>query len=153
MAVSILGFVLLAGLQVGVPSTSQDFSGILSSKGNAIRSCEIMNRADGGHLLISLAKRGAGDSIHIEVDDSDATFDYVFGNAKGPTQHLKITSAKLGSLDQIDISLKSAVGLKGKKATAIFTRNGTYSIYIGFGFRSAEEAEIYGACRISIQAK
>jgi hypothetical protein len=153
MAMSILALVLLAGLQDGAASAAQDFSGILSSRGNAIRSCEIMNRSDGGHLLIGLAKRGAGDSIHIEVDDSAATFDYVFGNAKGPTQHLKTTSAKLGSLDQIDIPLKSAVGLKGKKVTAIFTRNGIYSIYIGFGFRSAEEAEIYGACRISIQAK
>ncbi len=151
MASPILGFALLAGLQAGAPSASPDFSGILSSRDNAIRSCEIVSRAGGAHLLIALAKRGAGDSIHIEADDGDAVFDYVFGNTKGPAQKLKTTSAKLGSLDQIAIPLKSAVGLKGKKVTAIFTRNGTYSIYIGFGFRGAEVAEIYGACRVSIQ--
>ena len=40
-----------------------------------------------------------------------------------------------------------------REVEPIFTQNGGYSIYIGYGFRNTDEAEIYGACYVTLGVK
>lgn len=152
MAYPFLGYVLMLGSQA-TSTTPPDLLKLLNAPDNAVRSCEIVHRADGGHLLINMRKHGAGDAIHIEPYLSGESYDYIFSGAGKTSRHFNFRSNTLGKLNQIDIPLRKALGVTEKKPEPIFTRNGIYEIYIGYGFRESDEAEIYGACRLFIKVK
>ena len=153
MAISILAPVLLVAAQVASVPAEPDFSGLLNAPDNAVRSCKIVQRADGRHLIITMAKRGAGDAIRVEPDFGYKSYDYIFSRGGKKSQRFNFTSNNLEKMDQIDIPLQTAMGLRADivkiKAEPIFTQNGEYSIYIGYGFRNTDEAEIYGACSMT----
>ncbi|NBU83831.1 MAG: hypothetical protein EBS21_04360 [Sphingomonadaceae bacterium] len=68
MATLILAPVLLMAVQPVEVRAPEDFSGLLNAPDNAIHSCKIVHRADGGHLIIDMAKHDAGDAIRVEPD-------------------------------------------------------------------------------------
>jgi hypothetical protein len=157
MAISILAPFLLMAVQPAAAPAAPDFSGLLNAPDNAIRSCKIVQRADGGHLIIDMAKRGAGDAMLIDPDFGYKSYDYIFSSSGKSPRRFNISSSTLGKRDQIDIPLRTAMGLRADlmkiKVEPIFTQNGGYSIYIGYGFRNTDEAEIYGACYVTLGAK
>ena len=157
MAISILAPVLLMAVQPAEAPAEPDFSGLLNAPDNAIRSCKIVQRADGPHLIIDMAKRGAGDAMLIDPDFGYKSYDYIFSSSGKSPRRFNISSSTLGKRDQIDIPLRTAMGLRADlmkiKVEPIFTQNGGYSIYIGYGFRNTDEAEIYGACYVTLGAK
>ena len=157
MAISILASGLLMAVQPAEAPAEPDFSGLLNAPDNAIRSCRIVQRADGPHLIIDMAKRGAGDAMLIDPDFGYKSYDYIFSSSGKSPRRYNISSSTLGKMDQIDIPLRTAMGLRADlmkmKVEPIFTQNGGYSIYIGYGFRNTDEAEIYGACYVTLGAK
>jgi len=157
MAISILAPVLLMAVQPAAAPAEPDFSGLLNAPDNAVRSCKIVQRADGPHLIIDMAKRGAGDAMLIDPDFGYKSYDYIFSSSGKSPRRYNISSSTLGKRDQIDIPLRTAMGLRADlmkiKVEPIFTQNGGYSIYIGYGFRNTDEAEIYGACYVTLGAK
>jgi hypothetical protein len=157
MAISILASALLMAVQPAEAPAEPDFSGLLNAPDNAIRSCKIVQRADGGHLIIDMAKRGAGDAMLIDPDFGYKSYDYIFSSSGKSPRRFNISSSTLGKRDQIDIPLRTAMGLRADlmkiKVEPIFTQNGGYSIYIGYGFRNTDEAEIYGACYVTLGVK
>jgi len=157
MAISILASALLMAVQPAEAPAEPDFSGLLNAPDNAIRSCKIVQRADGGHLIIDMAKRGAGDAMLIDPDFGYKSYDYIFSSSGKSPRRFNISSSTLGKRDQIDIPLRTAMGLRADlmkiKVEPIFTQNGGYSIYIGYGFRNTDEAEIYGACYLTLGVK
>ena len=157
MAISILASALLMAVQPAEAPAEPDFSGLLNAPDNAIRSCKIVQRADGGHLIIDMAKRGAGDAMLIDPDFGYKSYDYIFNSSGKSPRRFNISSSTLGKRDQIDIPLRTAMGLRADlmkiKVEPIFTQNGGYSIYIGYGFRNTDEAEIYGACYVTLGVK
>ena len=157
MAISILASALLMAVQPAEAPAEPDFSGLLNAPDNAIRSCKIVQRADGGHLIIDMAKRGAGDAILIVPDFRYKSYNYIFSSSGKSPRRFNISSSTLGKRDQIDIPLRTAMGLRADlmkiKVEPIFTQNGGYSIYIGYGFRNTDEAEIYGACYVTLGVK
>lgn len=156
MANPFLGFFLMIGAQAA-STTPPDLLKILNAPDNAVRSCEIVQRADGGHLLINMRKHGAGNAIQIEPDFGYKGYHYIFGGHGKTARYPNISSSMLGKLDQIDIPLRKAFGLRSdlesNKIEPIFTQNGIYEIYIGFGFRDTDEGETYGACRLFVKVK
>ncbi|WP_421854128.1 hypothetical protein [Novosphingobium sp.] len=134
-----------------VSALSQDFSGLLASSQNSVRSCEIVDRKDGEHLVISMNKDRDGDSIHIEYDTIDGAFDYIFDTSARRNRRYIVENSALSKLEQIDIPVRTATGLTEHGARRIFTKSGTYAIYIGFSFRSSDESQIFGACRVSVE--
>ncbi|MBX9885712.1 MAG: hypothetical protein K2X68_12150 [Novosphingobium sp.] len=150
--IPLLATALLASAPaVAPPPAPEDFSWILNAPDNAVRACEIVSRADGDHLLISMAKHDAGDAIHIVKEDGLETHDYVFSRGRARKGRFNYESKTLPTRDQIDIPLRTAIGLTDKsRAERIFTKSGIYSVYIGYGFRTSDEAEIYGACKIAV---
>lgn len=157
MAIFILASALLMAVQPAEAPAEPDFSGLLNAPDNAIRSCKIVQRADGGHLIIDMAKRGAGDAMLIDPDFGYKSYDYIFSSSGKSPRRFNISSSTLGKRDQIDIPLRTAMGLRADlmkiKVEPIFTQNGGYSIYIGYGFRNTDEAEIYGACYVTLGVK
>jgi hypothetical protein len=157
MAISILASALLMAVQPAEAPAEPDFSGLLNAPDNAVRSCKIVQRADGPHLIIDMAKRGAGDAMLIDPDFGYKSYDYIFSSSGKSPRRYNISSSTLGKMDQIDIPLRTAMGLRADlmkmKVEPIFTQNGGYSIYIGYGFRNTDEAEIYGACYVTLGAK
>ena len=157
MATLILAPVLLMAVQPVEVRAPEDFSGLLNAPDNAIHSCKIVHRADGGHLIIDMAKHDAGDAIRVEPDFGYKSYDYIFSSFGKSPRRYNISSSTLGKRDQIDIPLRTAMGLRADlmkiKVEPIFTQNGGYSIYIGYGFRNTDEAEIYGACYVTLGAK
>ena len=157
MAISILASALLMAVQPAEAPAEPDFSGLLNAPDNAVRSCKIVQRADGGHLIIDMAKRGAGDAMLIDPDFGYKSYDYIFSSSGKSPRRFNISSSTLGKRDQIDIPLRTAMGLRADlmkiKVEPIFTQNGGYSIYIGYGFRNTDEAEIYGACYVTLGVK
>ncbi|MBX9885710.1 MAG: hypothetical protein K2X68_12140 [Novosphingobium sp.] len=151
----LLATALLAGAQA---TEAPDFSGLLSTNENTVRSCAVVNRADGDHLIMSMAPNGEGDSIHIDGDliDGDDNFpghDYIFATDSGKKRHFRTESKTLSRLQQIDIPVRTAMGLRGSSAERIFAKSGTYRIYVGFNFRGSDESQIFGACQIRITVK
>ena len=157
MAISILASALLMAVQPAEAPAEPDFSGLLNAPDNAIRSFKFMRRPDGGHLIIDMAKRGAGDAMLIDPDFGYKSYDYIFSSSGKSPRRFNISSSTLGKRDQIDIPLRTAMGLRADlmkiKVEPIFTQNGGYSIYIGYGFRNTDEAEIYGACYVTLGVK
>ena len=157
MTISLLAPVLLVAAQVASAPAEPDFSGLLNAPDNAIRSCKIVQRADGEHLIIDMAKRGAGDAMLIDPDFGYKSYDYIFSSSGKSPRRFNISSSTLGKRDQIDIPLRTAMGLRADlmkiKVEPIFTQNGGYSIYIGYGFRNTEEAQIFGACYVTLGTK
>jgi hypothetical protein len=157
MAISILASALLMAVQPAEAPAEPDFSGLLNAPDNAVRSCKIVQRADGPHLIIDMAKRGAGDAMLIDPDFGYKSYDYIFSSSGKSPRRFNISSSTLGKRDQIDIPLRTAMGLRADlmkiKVEPIFTQNGGYSIYIGYGFRNTDEAEIYGACYATLGVK
>ncbi len=157
MTILILASALVMAAQPAAAKAAPDFSGLLNAPDNAIRSCKIVQRADGGHLIIDMAKRGAGDAMLIDPDFGYKSYDYIFSSSGKSPRRFNISSSTLGKRDQIDIPLRTAMGLRADlmkiKVEPIFTQNGGYSIYIGYGFRNTDEAEIYGACYVTLGVK
>ncbi|MFM9934587.1 MAG: hypothetical protein ACKVOL_00150 [Novosphingobium sp.] len=149
----LLTFAFLAGSQAAASPAPPDFSVFLGNGENTIRSCEILQRADGDHVIISMAKNREGDSIHIEADSGNGSYDYVFAKGAGKKGRLEIESKTLSTLDQIDVPVRTAIGLTEKGAERIFSKSGTYSIYVGFNFRGSDESQIFGACQIAVQVR
>ncbi len=134
-----------------VASAPDEFAKHLNDSENAIQSCEVVRRADGRHLIISMGRLKAGDALHIAPDSGGIEYGYIFGTVSPPKRRYKTTSSTLDSLDQIDSPIRKACGLDGKKPAPIFVKKGFYSIYMGVGFRRSEDAENY-ACRIFIDS-
>jgi hypothetical protein len=132
---------------------SQDFSGLLASNQNSVRSCEILERKDGQHLVIYMNKYREGDAIHIEYDTEDRAFDYIFAKKTKNKRRYIFEGSTLSRLDKIDIPIRTATGLTEHGVQRIFVKSGTYAIYIGFSFRSSDESQIFGACRISVEVE
>lgn len=149
----LLAAAALASSEPVASTLSQDFSGLLASNQNSIRSCEIVERKDGAHLVISMNNDREGDSIHIEYDTLDGAFDYIFGKTSGKKRRYIVENNALSKLDQIDIPVQTATGLTEHGARRIFTKSGTYAIYIGFSFRSSDESQISGACRVAVHVE
>jgi hypothetical protein len=159
MAISILAPVLLMAVQPAGAQVPEDFSWLLNAPENRIRSCKIVQRADGGHLIITMAKHGEGDEMQIESADDKpyVVYNYIFGiSAKRPGRFI-FTNSRLEKMDQIDIPLGTAMGLRAdlvkRKVEPIFTKNGIYKIYIGYSFRSIDESQIFGACSVRLGSK
>ena len=147
MAISILASALLMAGQPAAAPVAEDFSWILNAPDNRIRSCKIVQRADGGHLIITMAEHGEGDEMQIESSDDTpyVAYNYIFGiSAKKPRRFI-FTNSNLEKMDQIDIPLRTAIGFNNNRVEPIFIKNGEYRIYIGYGFRSTDESQIYGA--------
>ena len=157
MAISILASALLMAVQPAEAPAEPDFSGLLNAPDNAIRSCKIVQRADGGHLIIDMAKRGAGDAMLIDPDFGYKSYDYIFSSSGKSPRRFNISSSTLGKRDQIDIPLRTAMGLRADlmkiKVEPIIIKNGKYTVYIGYDFRSSDESQIFGACSVTLGAK
>ena len=157
MAISILASALLMAVQPAEAPAEPDFSGLLNAPDNAIRSCKIVQRADGGHLIIDMAKRGAGDAMLIDPDFGYKSYDYIFSSSGKSPRRFNISSSTLGKRDQIDIPLRTAMGLRAdlvkRKVEPIIIKNGKYTVYIGYDFRSSDESQIFGACSVTLGAK
>jgi len=159
MATLILAPALLMAIQPAAAQVPEDFSGLLSAPENAIRSCKFVRRADGVHLIITKAKYSEGDGIQIEFSDDKSylLYNYIFGiSAKKPGRFI-FTNSRLEKMDQIDIPLRTAMGLRAdlvkRKVEPIFTKDGRYTVYIGYDFRSSDESQIFGACYVALGAK
>jgi hypothetical protein len=159
MTISILAPALLMAGQPAAAPVAEDFSWILNAPDNRIRSCKIVHRADGGHLIITMAEHGEGDEMQIESSDDTpyVAYNYIFGiSAKKPRRFI-FTNSSLEKMDQIDIPLRTAMGLRAdlvkRKVEPIFIKNGKYTVYIGYGFRSSDESQIFGACSVTLGAK
>ncbi len=144
---------ILALLATSSTAEAPDFSGLLSTNVNTIRSCEIVRRTDGDHLVLSMLPHGEGDAIHIDSDFTFPGLDFIFAVRPGKKGRFKITSDTLGSLAQIDIPVRSAIGLRYNRAERIFARSGSYSIYVGFNFRGSDESQIFGACEVAVHVE
>lgn len=157
MSKLILSPALLMAMQTPSASAAEDFSGLLNAPVNAVRSCNIVHRADGRHLVIKMATRGVGDAIRVEPDFGYKSFDYIFSSSGKTSRVFNVRSSKLEKSDQIDIPIRTAMGLRADIdktiAEPIFTKNGTYSIYMGYSFRHTDEAQIFGACSVTLGAK
>ena len=157
MAISILASALLMAVQPAEAPAEPDFSGLLNAPDNAIRSCKIVQRADVGHLIIDMAKRGAGDAMLIDPDFGYKSYDYIFSSSGKSPRRFNISSSTLGKRDQIDIPLRTAMGLRADlmkiKVEPIIIKNGKYTVYIGYDFRSSDESQIFGACSVTLGAK
>jgi hypothetical protein len=68
-----------------------------------------------------------------------------------------LTNSNLEKMDQIDIPLRTAMGLRAdlvkRKVEPIIIKNGKYTVYIGYDFRSSDESQIFGACSVTLGAK
>ena len=159
MAISILASGLLMAVQPAEAPAEPDFSGLLSSPENAIRSCKFVRRPDGLHLIITKAKYSEGDGIQIEFSDDKSylLYNYIFGISAKKPGRLILTNSNLEKMDQIDIPLRTAMGLRAdlvkRKVEPIIIKNGKYTIYIGYDFRSSDESQIFGACSVTLGAK
>jgi hypothetical protein len=155
MAISILTSALLMAVQPVEAPAEPDFSGLLSAPENAIRSCKFVRRPDGVHLIITKAKYSEGDAISIEFSDAKSyvAYDYIFSVSGKKPRRFILTNIHLEQMDQIDIPLRTAIGFNNNRVEPIFIKNGEYRIYIGYGFRSTEESQIYGACYATLGAK
>ncbi|MBX9885709.1 MAG: hypothetical protein K2X68_12135 [Novosphingobium sp.] len=143
---------LVAASQAAAPSASSGIADELNGPDNAIRSCEVVHLADGDHVVIAMARHGAGNAIHIDADFNFPGHDYLIPSV-GKARRFSVESKTLGKLDRIDIPVRTAIGLRGKRTERIFTRSGDYSISIGYGFRESDEAEVYGACSVTVRVK
>jgi hypothetical protein len=155
MAISLLAPALLMAVQPAEAPAAPDFSGLLSAPENAIRSCKFVRRPDGVHLIITKAKYSEGDAIHIEISDAKSyvAYDYIFSVSGKKPRRFILTNSHLEKMDKIDIPLRTAIGFNENRVEPIFIKNGEYRIYIGYGFRNAEESQIYGACYATLGAK
>ena len=114
MTISILAPALLMAGQPAAAKAAPDFSGLLSAPENAIRSCKFVRRPDGVHLIITKAKYSEGDEMQIESSDDTpyVAYNYIFGiSAKKPRRFI-FTNSNLEKMDQIDIPLRTAMGLR-----------------------------------------
>lgn len=159
MAISILASALFMAAQQAAAKAAPDFSGLLSSPENAIRSCKFVRRPDGVHLIITKAKYSEGDAISIEFSDAKSyvAYDYIFSVSGKKPRRFILTNSHLEKMDQIDIPLRTAMGLRAdlvkRKVEPIFIKNGKYKVYIGYGFRSSDESQVFGACSVTLGAK
>jgi hypothetical protein len=78
------------------------------------------------------------------------SYDYIFGKGQRPGR-FRMTSKELNTLRQVDIPLQTARGLESGKDKRIFSHSGSYTIYIGYGFDSSDESQIFGACNVNIR--
>ncbi|KAG5729615.1 hypothetical protein E4T56_gene20552, partial [Termitomyces sp. T112] len=51
----------------------------------------------------------------------------------------------------LDLPRARGIEVDSKGIRPVFTRTGTYTIWVGYGFRSGDESEIYGVCRIALK--
>lgn len=158
MAKLMLAPALLMAIQAPSASAAEDLSGLLNTSVNAIRSCKFVRRADGLHLIISKLKHSEGDEIQIDISDTGLiTYNYIFGISSKNPNHFIFTNRNLEKMDEIDISLHTAKGLRAdlgkQRVEPIFNMNGVYRVFIGYGFRSSDEAQIFGACSVALGAK
>jgi hypothetical protein len=114
-----------------------------------------VRRPDGVHLIITKAKYSEGNAISIEFSDTKSyvAYDYIFSVSGKKPRRFILTNSHLEKMDQIDIPLRTAIGLNENRVEPIFIKNGEYRIYIGYGYRNTEESQIYGACYATIGAK
>jgi len=149
----------LMTMQAPSEAVAEDFSGLLNAPVNAIRSCQFVRRADGLHLIITKAKHSEGDEIQIEFSDDKSyiAYNYIFGISTKKPGRLIFTNSNLEKMSEIDIPLRTAKGwsydLPKNRVHPIFNKNGEYTIYIGYGFRSSEEGQTYGACSVTLGVK
>lgn len=155
MAILIIASTLLMAGQPAAVKAAPDFSGLLSAPENAIQSCKFMRRPDGVHLIITKAKHSEGDAIHIEFSNNKSyvAYDYIFSVSGTKKRKFNVTSSALNKIDQIDIPLRTAIGFNDNRVEPIFIKNGEYTIYIGYNFRSSDESQIYGACSVRLGTK
>jgi len=114
MTISILASALFMAAQPAAAPAAEDFSWILNAPDNRIRSCKIVHRADGGHLIITMAEHGEGDEMQIESSDDTpyVAYNYIFGiSAKKPRRFI-FTNSNLEKMDQIDIPPAHSNGLE-----------------------------------------
>ena len=158
MVKPILAAALLMATQAPSASAAEDFSGLLNTSVNAIQSCKFVRHADGLHLIITKLKHSEGDEIQIEAPEKGfITYDYIFGRSpKNPSRFI-FTNRNLEKMEEIDIPLRTAKGMRDdlvkQRVAPIFNMNGVYRVYIGYGFRSSDEAQIFGACSVTLGAK
>lgn len=159
MTILVLAPVLLMAVQPTATKAEPDFSGLLNAPDNAIRSCKFVHRPDGLHLIITKAKYSEGDGIQIEFSDDKSylLYNYIFGISAKKPGRLILTNSNLEKMDQIDIPLRTAMGLRAdlvkRKVEPIIIKNGKYTVYIGYDFRSSDESQIFGACSVTLGAK
>ncbi len=159
MAKLMLAPALLMAIQAPSASAAEDFSGLLNAPVNAIRSCNIVRRADGLHLIITKLKHSYGDEIQIELSSGKiyVAYKYIFEISPKNPNLFVLTNINLEKMDKIDIPLRSAMGLRvdlvEQRIEPIFNSNGEYTVFIGYGFRSSDEAQIYGACSVTLGAR
>ena len=150
---------LLMAIQAPLAAAAEDFSGLLNAPVNAIRSCKFVRRADGEHLVIRKEINSEVNEIQIQFynDESSAAYKYIFSvSAKKPRRFIS-SNDNLVKTDQFDITLRTAIGFRvdmdKRKIERIFTKNGEYTIYIGYGFMLSDDVQIYGACSVNLEAK
>lgn len=115
--------------------------------GNGLASCLPSEVVAKEQVLLRFDRRHVGRQIHIEHERSGRTFDLILTGRDG------IEWAGLESVDTFRLDLGRAQGFEAesKSPRRIFTRGGTYTIWVGYGFRSEDESEIYGVCRITVK--
>lgn len=138
----------LAWPDAALQAKPADFRGILSGDQNYLQNCVVKRQRNGPHLVITMARQSAGDALRIENDGEGTSYDYLFPSAGSRAARARVVLPKLTSMSRLDIPMRTAMGLEGSKRSRIFKTRGAYTIFIGYGFRAGDEAEIYGACRV-----
>jgi hypothetical protein len=159
MLFAVVGILASTARVTAFADQSEAMAGTLNFGKNAISQCQVITKADGPHLRLAIRGDMQGDAIHLEDDEGNA-YDYIFGYvSRGKNKRrMLLTNPVLEHATVVDIALSTAAGLKqdssawGKYRRAkIFTKPGKYTLYLGYSFRSDEEAMLGGVCAIAIQ--
>lgn len=115
--------------------------------GNGLASCAPQRVDVKGRVLLTFSRRRVGREIHVEHQASGLSFDLVLIGKAGTDW------AGLEGKDSFLLDLTRARGVEAdsKGIRPVFTQRGTYTIWVGYGFRSEDESEIYGVCRFTVK--
>ena len=157
MLVAVIGLLWASSLHAkAFADQSDSVASTLNFGKNGIAECQVVERADGQHLILKIEGDKKGNSLHLEDRESN-TYDYIFGyRTNGRMKGRPILSSdNLEHSSTIDILLSGAVGLKRDSdkwdrvyKSPIFVKPGPYTLYLGYNFRSNEEAMLGGVCQI-----
>ncbi|NOW44343.1 hypothetical protein FHW96_000470 [Novosphingobium sp. SG751A] len=115
--------------------------------GNGLASCLPREVDRKGSVLLRFSRRNVGREIHIEHEASGRVFNLVLtGRAQTEWSGLEGKDSFL-----LDLARARGIDADGKGPRPVFVRAGTYTIWVGYGFRAEDEGETYGVCQVTLK--
>ena len=148
----------IANAKISAHADQSEYGGgYLNDQINGISECHIGGSKEAPHIIATVRRAEVGEAIQFQVND-DMVFKYVFGDrpsAKGKWVTERKQLERAGVIDIPIATAKAFVSPNPKrghgKPVKLFTKTGTYLLFLGYSFDAGDEAQIGGVCEINYQ--